>query len=243
MIEVYGPPLAPPVEYSRWLLERMGSPFDFVPAAAAVSAIRSYRLKVPIEPPLILVDGTPHGGFRNSFDLLHDKLNAQAPRPQPKPDAEIVEDLFNNLFAQAVRCFYREMLGSPRVLKPMSTRGVSTWNRWVVDVGYPVWRWVLARGLKLDETDAAADEESMRGAFARIAERLGEQLFLAGSSPGADDILFAAIASPIILPSGHPVPMPDLAALPDPFRTIVEGYRATPAGQLALRTYARRHLP
>jgi len=241
MIEVYGPPLAPPVEYARWLLERMDFPFDFVAAAAGLSAIRSSILNVPVEPPLVLVDDKPYGGFRSSFALLHDTLNAMAPRPQPRPDAAFAEDIFDSIFTQAVRCFYRDMLTAPRVLKPMSTQGVPAWNRWVVKGAYPIWRWVLAKGLKLGTTDAAADHQSIQRAFDRVAERLGEQLFLGGAAPGANDILFAAIVSPIILPPGHPVPMPDLATLPAPFRATVERYRATHCGKLTLRIYAYRH--
>lgn len=241
MIEVYGPPLAPPVEYARWMLERMELPHRFAPAAAGLSAIRSNRLKVPIELPLMLVDGNPHGGFRTCFALLHDSLNARAPKPQHRPEAALADDLFASLFTQTVRCFYRDMLGCPRTLKPMSTQGVPVWHRWFVKGAYPIWRWVLARGLKLGTTDAAADEQSIQGVFARIAGNLGGQPYLGGAAPGADDFLFAVVASPIILPPGHPVPMPDLAALPASFRATVERYRAMPAGQLALRIYAHRH--
>lgn len=240
MIEVYGPPLAPPVDHACWLLERMGLPFDFVPAAAALSAIRSSRLKVAIELPLILVDGAAHCGFRASFSLLHETLGSQAPNPQPKPDAALADSLFDDLFGQAVRCFYREMLGSPKLLKPLSTQGVPAWHRWVVHGLYPLWRWALAKGLKLDSSDAAADAQSMQRAFALIEAALGDKVFLGGSAPDSNDILFAVVASPVILPPGHPVPMPGLASLPAPFRAIVERYRAMPAGQLALRIYAAR---
>jgi len=241
MIEVHGPPLAPPVEYVRWMLLNMERPFEYAPAAAGLSAIRSSRLKVPIEPPSMLVAGNPHGGFRTCFALLHDTLNSTAPRPQPKPDAVFSDDLFSTMFTQAVRCFYRDMLACPRVMKAMSTQGVPAWHRWFVKGAYPIWRWVLARGLKLGTTDAAVDDQSLQDGFARIAARLGPQPFLGGTAPGADDILFAVVASPIILPPGHPVPMPDLAALPPQFRATVERYRATPAGQLALRVYAQRN--
>lgn len=240
MIEIYGPPLAPPVEYMRWVLDRMDAPYTLTASAAGFSAIRSRRLKVPIEPPLLVVDGTAHGGFRTCLGVLHQSLNERAPHPQPSPDAELLEMLFKNLFTQAVRCFYRNMLGAPQSLKPMSTRGVPTWQRWSITSVYPAWRWILARGLKLDANKAAVDEAAMQSAFAHVAGRLLDQPFLGGAAPGADDILFAAIASPIILPPGHPVPMPDLAGLPVRYRETVERYRATPAGRLVTRTYAQR---
>lgn len=240
MIELYGPPLAPPVEYARWMLARMGYRLDFVASAAGLSAIRSARLKVPIEPPLLLLDGAPYGGFRTSLALLHDRLSPIAPHPVAKPDPTFTDDLFATLFGQAVRCFYRDMLQAPKVLKPMSTTGVPAWNRWVVTCAYPLWRRVLAGGLKLNSMDAASDDRSMQQAFARVASRLGDMPYLGGTAPGAEDFLFAVMASPIILPNGHPVPMPDLTALPPAFQVTVERFRALPAGQLAIRIYQHR---
>ena len=241
MIEIYGPPLAPPVDYARWTLDRMGMSYRMVPAAAVVSALRSSRMKVPIEPPLMLHGRNPVGGFRTSYALLHDAINADAQHPLPAPDPEFAEDLFATLFTQAVRCFYREMLAYPMLLKPMSTMGVPAWHRWAVKGGYPIWRTILAKGIKLDTTDAATDNASMTAAFDRVAVRLGDSPFLAGETPGADDILFAVMASPVILPTAHPVAMPDVQSLPFAFRSIVERYRALPAGALAQRAYAHRH--
>ena len=66
VIQVYGPPLAPPVELSRWMLERLGIPYEFTPAAAGLSALRSWRCNVPIELPLLMVDGCPRAACVNA---------------------------------------------------------------------------------------------------------------------------------------------------------------------------------
>lgn len=118
MIQVYGPPLAPPVENARWTLERMERAYEFQPAAAGISAFRSWWNRVPIELPLMFVDGRPHGGFRESFALLHGALNASSKTPLPKPDAVFAEMLFCDLFGPGVRSFYRTMLDHPALLKP-----------------------------------------------------------------------------------------------------------------------------
>lgn len=240
MIEVYGPALAPPVEYSRWMLERMGVSFCFEPAAAGISAFRSWREKVPIELPLILVDGKPHGSFRHAFALVHGTLNAGAQNPQSAPDPMLAEDLFGSLFTQAVRCFYRTMLGTPEILKPLASRDAPMLHQWIIKGVYPLWRSVMTKGLKLDTVDAMADLAAIDGAFARVSERLRDRAFLNGDVPGADDRFFAVVASPVILPPGHPVPLPAVETLPDPLRSIILANRATPAGQLALRTYDSR---
>lgn len=237
MLEVYGPPLAPPVEYTRWTLARMGIPYRFEPAAAGISAFRSWLNKVPIELPLILVDGQPHGSFRQAFALLHDVLNATAPNPQAKPDPAFAEDLFSHLFSPGVRCFYATMLSTPQMLKPLATHGVPMLHRLIIKGAYPLWRSVMTKGLMLDTTDRAADKATMDAMFARVAERLGNASFLGGAAPGADDFLFAACASPVILPPGHPVTLPPVDTLPDPLRSTITAYRQTAAGQLALETY------
>ena len=241
-IEIYGPPLAPPVDYACWTLDRMGVSYTKAPGAAGISAIRSLRNNVPIEPPLILADGTAHGGFRNTLAFLHGSLNAKAPQPQPDPNPALVEMIFKHLFGQAVRCFYRDMLRTPDTLVPMSTQGVPSWHRWAVTYAYPIWARVLTGGLRLDEVAPEKDMSDIELAFSRISDELGDRRFLAGDSPGSDDVFFAAVASPIILPPDHPVEMPDMSALPASFRGKVEAFRDTKAGALALRTYASRQV-
>lgn len=239
-IEIHGPPLAPPVDYARWTLDRLGIPYKMVPSAAVISAIRSYRNNVPIEPPLILAEGRAHGGFRNTLAFLSEVQNTDASSLSLTPNPALVELLFKQLFGQAVRCFYRKMLTAPETLVPMSTQGVPAWNRWVVRYAYPVWARVLGRGLRLQEMSSEKDLADIEIAFNRIEEMLGDRVFLAGDVPGADDVFFATVASPIILPGSHPVAMPDLSALPAPFRSQVQAFRDTTAGQLAFRTYAAR---
>lgn len=239
-IEIHGPPLAPPVDYACWTLDRLGIPFKMVPSAAGISAIRSFRNGVPIEPPLILADGTAHGGFRNTLAFLSGVQNTSASRLSHTPSPAIQDMLFKHLFGQAVRCFYREMLTAPETLVPMSTQGVPAWNRWVVRYVYPLWARVLGRGLRLQEMSSEKDLADIEISFDRIAEMLGDRAFLAGEGPGADDVFFATVASPIILPDSHPVAMPDLSALPASFSSQVQAFRDTTAGQLALRTYAAR---
>ena len=240
MIEVYGPPLAPPVEYTRWTLARMSIDFTFTPAAAGISAFRSRSNGVPIELPLILVDGKPYGGFRAAIALLHDVLNDKAAAPVPKPDPVLAEDFVAHLFGPSVRCFYATMLSAPALLKPLATHGVPALHRWTINGAFPLWRAVMKKGLGLDTIDRATDKAALDGVFARVAERLGTADFLGGDQPGTDDILFAACASPVILPPGHPVQLPPVDTLPEPLRSIIAGYRRTAAGLLAMRVYQHR---
>jgi hypothetical protein len=154
-IHVYGPAMAPPVEYTRWTLDRMAVPYRFERAAAGLSAFKSWRLRVPIELPLLMIDREPHGGFRAAYEELHGRIAGMSPRPEPRLDPVRVDDLMANAFGQAVRCFYRTMLGHPELLKPLATDQMPFLHRFFIERFYPVWRWMMTKGLKLDATSPA----------------------------------------------------------------------------------------
>ena len=121
VIQVYGPPLAPPIELSRWMLERLGIPYEFSPAAAGLSALRSWQRNVPIELPLLTVDGVPTGGLRPSYALITGPVAAAHGKPPLNVDPAFAEMVFSGLFGPGVRTFYWHMLPCPRVLSPMAT--------------------------------------------------------------------------------------------------------------------------
>lgn len=237
---IYGPPLAPPVEYARWTLDRMGVPYRFERAAAGLSAFRSWRLGVPIELPLLTVDGKPHGGFRTAYEQMHGPIAAIAPRPEPMLNSAFVDDLMTHAFGPSVRSFYRVMLQHPGLLKPIATAGMPLSHRLFIDNLFSIWRWMMTGGLNLKRTFATSDLASIGGAFERVASRLNGGAFLGGDTPGGEDILFSVIASPIILPPDHPEPLPLVDHLPNPLRDQVRAFREMAAGQLVMRVYASR---
>jgi cytochrome P450 len=57
------------------------------------------------------------------------------------------------------------------------------------------------------------------------------------------DFVFAVHASPVLIPEQHGATAPKLVDLPKGLREIVDRYRATTAGTLALRTYETRPQP
>lgn len=237
-IFVYGPPLAPPVELSRWLLDRFSIPHRFEAAAAGISAIRSTREKVSIEPPLLHWKGEASGGLRSSFDRVTGPIADAHFVTVPAFDTAIVTELMANLLGPAVRTFYRYMLPRPDLLKPLATAGLPFLHQIVIQLAYPGWRWVMAKGLKLAEHDTRADVAIIQRCFAEVESRLGDSRFLSGDHPGIDDLVFAALASPVLLPPEHPVRLPPVETLPEQLRAIITRFRLSSAGDLALRIYA-----
>ena len=239
-IHLYGPPLAPPVELSRWLLNRLAIPYRFVTAAAGLSAIRSWREKVPFELPLLYWNGVASGGLRASFDRITGPIAKAHDVVVPPFDAAMVDELVADLFGPAVRTFYRHMLPRPDLLKSLATAGVPFLHRAVIRLAYPVWRWVMAKGLDLAKHDADADIARIEGCFAQVESRLANLRFLGGGEPGITDLVFSVLASPVILPQEHPVNMPQVDTLPAQLSGIITRFRQSRAGDLVLRTYGFR---
>ena len=120
--------------------------------------------------------------------------------------------------------------------------GVPMRDKLVVRMAFPFWRKLMRGGLKLDEFDQAAAKATIERVFGEVARDMGRKPFLHGDTAGIRDIVFAVMASPVILPQGHPADLPLLADLPMDFRALVETCRAHPAGALAQRVYAGRHV-
>ena len=158
-------------------------------------------------------------------------------------DTEFVEKLCASLFSPAVRTFYFHMLPHRQVLARHASAGVPWGDALFVRLGYPLWRRLLQRGLNLDGFDAEEQAMAIDKAFSSVEHELGPGLFLGGEEPGIRDIVFAVLASPVILPPGHPASIPSPGELPEAFRSRLEQWRARPAGQLALRVYEQRPAP
>jgi len=238
--KLIGPPMAPPVELTRWLLETRSRPHEFVPRAAGLHGFVAVAYKVPIELPLLLFPEGPMGALLPSIAAIEDRL---APRETlfPKPgDREFFEHLGRELFSRAVKTFYASMLPVPRILAPRATSGVPMADALFVRLAYPAWAALMRSGLKLAEFDIEDAAVNIDKVFAEVAKALGKKRFLGGTEPSIRDVVFAVLASPVILPAGHPASIPRVEDLPDRFRAQVERLRATPAGQLCQRVYERR---
>lgn len=239
-LKLIGPPMAPPVELARWLLESRDRAVDFRPRAAGLHAWASIRRKVPVELPLLLSPEGATGGLLDSIDALEERL---APRETLFPragDRAFVAGLCGGLFGPAVRSFYFHMLPQRSVLARRASAAVPLLDALVVRLAYPAWAGLMRKGLKLTGFDAVAMAAQIDVAFARVEAELGTADFLGGTAPDIRDVVFAVLASPVILPPGHPASIPGLEELPAPFREQVEAWRARPAGRLALRVYEQR---
>lgn len=235
--------MAPPVELNRWLRDIRSRPYQFKVRAAGLHALASRRRNVPIELPLQLVPEGAIGGLLPSLLALEEQVAPSETLFGRSGDREFVETLCASLFSPAVRTFYFHMLPHRRVLARYASAGVPWGDALFVRTAYPLWRRILRRGLKLDGFDAEKEAMAIDNAFSSVERELGPRLFLGGDEPGIRDIVFAVLASPVILPPGHPASIPSPGELPETFRSRLEQWRSRPAGQLVLRVYERRPTP
>jgi glutathione S-transferase len=119
------------------------------------------------------------------------------------------------------------------------TRQAPRWERLAFSATRPLAVRVLRRALKIDATTAATAAERIDEVFARVSALLADgRRFLVGNRFTIADLTFAALATPVLSPAELPVPLPAPSAFPDEPRARLEAWRATPAGQFALRLYA-----
>ena len=105
---------------------------------------------------------------------------------------------------------------------------------------FPAIRALMRRGMKINPDSAARSLAKVEAVFARIDERLRDgRRYLCGDALSAADLTFACLSAPVVMPQNYgTAPLPELAELPRGLVALVERFRATAAGQLALRLYA-----
>src|SRR5262249_13392932 len=113
-------------------------------------------------------------------------------------------------------------------------RDVPHWQRRALPIARPFAIAFLRRGLNITPAGVERSRGKIDATFARVGERLRDgRSYLVGDAMTIADIAFAALAAPVLAPDDE-----IRALLP---AAEVDAWRATPAGQLALRLHATRH--
>lgn len=99
----------------------------------------------------------------------------------------------------------------------------------------------ITRSLNVTDDAAARSLKRVEALFEETSRRLEDRAYLAGDTFSAADLSFAALASPVLLPSpdegfGNPG-IPPLDDVPAPWASLARALRATPAGAHAMRVY------
>jgi glutathione S-transferase len=170
-----------------------------------------------------------HGGGRGLYPTDAD-LAAEVERLEESFDV--------SLGPHTRRLVYFHLLSDRSLALETLGCGVASGQRFVFTAGFPLFRSLMRRGMKISAASAERSAARSRKVFAEVGERLEEgRRFLVGAEFTAADLTFAALAAPVLLPPGYGAPLPSPDRLDDTLRALVEGFRSTPAGAFALRLY------
>lgn len=158
--------------------------------------------------------------------------------PADRSDALALEDDFDTHLGPAARRWAYFQLLPRRDIDDLVTRGVPRWERLAFKATRPVAVAVLQRSLKIDAAGAERSRAKIEDTFARVAQQLGDgRRYLVGDRFTVADLTFAALASPILLPPELPTALPPLESFGEAARAQMTAWRASVAGQHALRMY------
>src|SRR6185369_504069 len=116
--------------------------------------------------------------------------------------------------------------------------GVPRWERLALVATRPLVVRALARALRIDAAGAERSRRKIDDAFAQVGERLADgRRYLVGNRFTVADLTFASLATPILLPAEHPIPLPSPGDFEGEPRARIDAWRASPAGRFVLRMY------
>ncbi|HWO19597.1 MAG TPA: glutathione S-transferase family protein [Kofleriaceae bacterium] len=227
-------------EKARWALDRAGVAyteeghlplFHFLPARLAGGG-RTV--------PVLVADGT---SIADSTEIVawadaHAPGMLLPPDPVDRSAALELEDDFDRQLGPATRRWaYFQLLPRKDLLASL-LRGVPRWETVAFTATRPLATLMLTRALKIDAAGAARSRQKIDDTFARVSALVADgRRFLVGNRFTVADLTFAALAAPVVLPPAYGASLPKLSEFPDEPRASIEAWRASPAGQLALRIY------
>ena len=235
--------LGPPVEMARWLLEQRAIPYREEAHAPVFHALVSKRMGVKIQLPLVVTPEGPWAGIKEFIEGLDEKSRSgekvfgEAKQERIKT-RELIDHFCDHLFWPAVQLYYYYLLNRRDTVVKYALDRAPAWQKLFVRSLFPIWKWMMRSGLKLDGFSAKKTLAGIDRVFAEVEEATSDgSRYLGGNAPSAADIVFASLAGPLVLPGKFPAPLPDLNELPEEYRKIVEEFRSRPAGQLISRIY------
>jgi glutathione S-transferase len=182
----------------------------------------------------------------DSTEILHflDEQHGNERRLFPtgselRQEVDELEDLFDSrLGPHTRRIAYFHLLPHRSLTLPAVSPGVGAGQRMVFSLGFPVFRWLMRRGMNINPISAERSVDFVRQVFAAVEKRLADgREFLVGETFSAADLSFAALAAPVLLPSRYGAALPSLDQFPDAAVELINGFRTTVAGQFAHRLY------
>jgi glutathione S-transferase len=194
------------------------------------------HLPIWVEPGLIIQDST------EILDHLERQYPERPLTPQASTEREQTLSWEQHLAAElgdpARRLLYSYALNDSRFLLPLYTQDGPWWGR----AFYALAMNVVLRAVKgmyeITPEAVAGDIAKLHTVFRRLDARLSEHEFLVGNAFTRADLTLAALAAPLLRPSGHPVKWPTLAQMPPAMLQLSEPFEASPTARRVRQWYS-----
>lgn len=235
-------------EMARWLLQRAGLSFVEEFQAPLLHVLATRAAGGGNEAPVLVIESAGVKAAFGTLPAIIEAIDGLCPAGAKVYGETEVERVAGKAFiAQVVPLFgpwmrqypYDWILKEPALMKPLATAGVPWWQRLVVLWFYPLWAWLLRKGLGINAQTVAAAPAQIQHALDSIAQELAARgtPFFGGDRPGGLDVVVAALMSPATFPPQFGGVLPPVEALPPALRDFVLRMRALPGGQFGLKVY------
>jgi len=229
-------------EKARWALERRGIEFSEEGHLPLFHYIPVRRVGGRRQVPVLVVGETL---IEDSTAILQWADAQVAPGPRLYPSAiadqvlELEESFDHDLGPAARRWAYGFILREREYMARLCEHGAPAWEQRTLPLIFPLGRWLMRRGMRIDDAGVARSKAKLAKIFDEIAQRLSDgRRYLMGETMTAADLTFAALAAPTVIPAAYGSPFPPIEELPPEPQAEIAAYRAHPAGAFALRVYA-----
>jgi glutathione S-transferase len=238
-------PISHYCEKVRWALTKLQIPYIEEPHMPPFHRFITNRIGSKTTPVLI----TETSIFTDSTDILRylDKIAPTDAKLYPTDknlcqQVEELEDLFNQQLGPATRRWgYFYTMNDYETIKNVWCHGVPLIEKALFPIMFPVMQKVVQKSFNITPESAAQAYEQTKNIFAKVSELLADgRTYLVGDNFSAADITFAALATPVLQPSEHPIKRHGLQKLPPKMVSEIKAFRETLAGAFALRLYKDR---
>ncbi len=240
-------PLSHFCEKARWALDHAGVEYrerGYAPAVHKLAVLRHHGATVP----LLVGDLT----LRDSTDILRfadrARRDGHALYPPTGSDArrevdELIARLDAVLGPETRRWFYAWALAEPHRLRAWGSGGLPRRQRaLLVALASPIAAMIAGR-LDVHGSRGAGAHDLVDQELEHVSAMLADgRRYLAGDRFGAADLTFAALSGPALLPTGYGGGRFVAPPMPAQLEPQIGAWRATPAGQHALRMYRDHRL-
>ncbi|MFV3308819.1 glutathione S-transferase family protein [Pseudomonas sp. NY15181] len=228
-------------EKARWALDRLSLPYQEQPHIPLLHRLATKRNGGSSVPLLVhgrarFIDSTDilmHADRVGGGDLLYPRDTSL------RQEVEALETRFDEeLGPHARRWVYAQLLAERSLLRQAMSRDVPPLEAALLPVILPTIVRIIRKALRITPESTARSLERVGSLFKEVDDRLedGRQFLVDGRFTAAD-LTFAALAAPVLFPTGYRAAYPALDDVPVAMRNEVLRLRDTTAGRFALRLY------